>query len=203
MTFRVPSTPEDRALIRRYVIWDPESYTTSRYHDLINPIQPDRTDLEAFETALANDAREISDEDLSTLLDLEWRSRITAAWLIALDRRIQFRDALGELLLASELVHAGIGYCIALARFAQPEDADILAAYLDRYLPRPDCRYNQDAAIGALLYLDEQLGTNRADSYLGLWHRSAFADRDPCESQRHTAELCDFAGRIMSPDALP
>ncbi|TDE22065.1 DUF6000 family protein [Actinomadura sp. 6K520] len=198
MTFRVPSTPQDLALIRRYVVWNPESYATSRYRSLRNPIQPRRPDIDAFEAALASDAREISDEDLSALLELEWRSRITAGWLIALDRRSQFRDPLGELLLASELVYAGIGYCIALARFGQPEDADILAAYLDHYLPRADCHYNQDAAIGALLHLDEVLGTSRADRFIELWPQSVYAGQDPRECRRHTAELCGFADRIMS-----
>ncbi|WP_221937985.1 DUF6000 family protein [Nocardia otitidiscaviarum] len=35
-----------------------------------------------------------------------------------------------QLLLADELVHAGWGYCLALARFGTPADADVLVTYL-------------------------------------------------------------------------
>ncbi|MFI6297768.1 DUF6000 family protein [Nonomuraea sp. NPDC050790] len=44
-------------------------------------------------------------------------------------------------ILESKLVHAGAGYCFALARFAEPRDVEILTAYLDHYLPRLDCHY--------------------------------------------------------------
>jgi hypothetical protein len=47
-------------------------------------------------------AREVSDRELTTLLDGEWRSRLTAAWLIGLDRRKQLRGRIGDLLLASQ-----------------------------------------------------------------------------------------------------
>jgi hypothetical protein len=197
VTVRVPSTPQDMALVRRYVIWGPGPYATSRYRSLRDPVRSDRPGRDVFERALASDARQISDEDLNTLLELDWRSRITAAWLIVLDRRTQFWESLGELLLASELAYAGIGYCIALVRFAQPEDADILAAYLHRYLTRSDCYYDQDAALGGLLHLDAELGTDRADRFLDLWRDSVFADHDLFENRRRTAEFCAFADRVM------
>lgn len=50
------------------------------------------------------------------------------------------------MLLASELVYAGQGYCFALARLGAEQDAEILTAYLDHYLPRDDCQY--DPALG-------------------------------------------------------
>jgi hypothetical protein len=43
-----------------------------------------------------------ADYELTTLPDGEWRSRLTAAWLIGLDRREQFRGRICELLLASQ-----------------------------------------------------------------------------------------------------
>jgi hypothetical protein len=44
-------------------------------------------------------------------------------------------------------------------------DADVLCAYLDKYLPfNRAC--DQAWAIGALLYLDERPGGNRADRFL-------------------------------------
>ncbi|WP_396781510.1 DUF6000 family protein [Microbispora sp. H10830] len=61
----------------------------------------------------------MSDEDLCELLRRDWRPRLTAAWLIGLDRRVRFRQAIGELLLSSEVCYAGQGYCFALANFGQ------------------------------------------------------------------------------------
>ncbi|WP_406277463.1 DUF6000 family protein [Embleya sp. NBC_00896] len=43
-------------------------------------------------------ARQVTDDELEILLDSEWGSRITAAWLIGIDRRAYFRDVLGDLL---------------------------------------------------------------------------------------------------------
>ena len=59
---------------------------------------------------IGRDAWQITDYELSTLLDSDWRARLTATWLIALDRRAQFRDRIGALLLDSLLVCAGRGY---------------------------------------------------------------------------------------------
>jgi hypothetical protein len=65
-----------------------------------------------------------------------------------LSRRTEFRECLGELLLASEVCCAGLAYCVTLASFGTPRDADLLAAYLDRYLRRPDLAYDQTVAMG-------------------------------------------------------
>jgi hypothetical protein len=154
-----------------------------------------------FWSALGRDAQQVTDRELSTLLDSEWRSRLTAAWLIGLDRRTRFRDRLAEMLLDSELVYAGQGYCVALARFGTPADADILCAYLDRYLPRLDCYYDQHWAIGALLHLDEQLGSTRADRFLtpgGLWEKSATSRQDPADWHRSLTRQCALADECMS-----
>ena len=204
MSFRMPDDPESLALVRRYVVWGSGRSGTRRYWRLlgVNPLREDRPDREAFNAALAEDARNITDADLSLLLELEWRARLTAAWLIGLDRRTRFRRRLGDLLLDSELVHAGKGYCFALARFAEREDADILAAYLDRYLPRVDCHYDQVWAIGALLHLDDRFASGHAERFLapdGLWHQSAFAQIEPDVGKCATKALCDFADQIMQP----
>ncbi|GAA0433555.1 hypothetical protein Acor_07740 [Acrocarpospora corrugata] len=202
MTFRLPQTDDELALVRRYVVWSQPPPGRGRYMKLrgVNPLR-EESDRDVFNAALAEDARRISDADLDILLGFEWRARLTAAWLIGLDVRTQFREALGELLLASELVYSGQGYCLALARFGRPEDAEILTAYLDRYLPQTDCHYDQDWAIGALLHLDAKLGTAHAQRFLGpegLWHRSAFAGRDPLAAQRRTEQLCLFAERVLA-----
>lgn len=202
MDIRLPNDPEIVDTIRRYAIWAVDDPIRPRYTSLLNAnfLGDYRSAQAGFETALAEDAREISDSDLVKLLSTEWRSRLTAGWLIGLDQRTQYRQTLGELLLASNLIYAGQGYCFALARFGQPEDAEILVAYLDRYLPRTDCHFDQDWAIGALLNLDDKLGTEHAERFVapgGSWHQSAFADRDPAECRRRTGELCDFAERLM------
>jgi hypothetical protein len=202
MSFRLPHDPESRALFDRYVVWTTDRPGDQRYLRLmgINALRGDEPDHDVFMSALAEDARQISDADLAVLLELEWRARITAAWLIGLDRRDRFRQALGELLLVSELVYAGQGYCFALARFGQRDDAGILVAYLDRYLSRKDCEYDQDWAIGALLHLDHKLGTDHAQRFLvpdGAWHQSAFADKDPLSYQRTTDEVCAIVDRLM------
>jgi hypothetical protein len=154
----------------------------------------------AFMQDIGRDARQITDHELSTLLDSEWRSRLTASWLIGLDRRAQFRDRIGAMLLDSQLVYAGRGYCVALARFETAADAGHLCAYLDRYLPRTDLHYDQHWAIGALLHLDERLGSNRADRFLtpgGLWEKSATSRYGPAEQRRCLTRLCAFAGDCM------
>ncbi|MFI6790919.1 DUF6000 family protein [Nonomuraea sp. NPDC050383] len=161
---------------------------------------PDRK-LIRFGRLLARDARRITDDGLEMLLDFEWRSRSTAAWLIGLDRRTRFRERLGTLLLESEMVYVGGAYCFALARFAEEQDAALLGAYLDRYLPQLDCRYDQDDAMGALLHLDERRGTNYAARFLapgGLWESSATREVDPAEKKAYMDELCAFAESCMT-----
>jgi hypothetical protein len=199
--YPTPDDPELWAAIRRYV--DSGSATRpGRYLKLLhgNALDMTGTDRTEFEFAMGRDARQIADRELSTLLDSEWRSRLTAAWLIGLDRRMDFRDRLGEMLLDSELVYAGQGYCLALSRFETSADADILCAYLDKYLPQLDRNYDQSWAIGALLHLDERLGSNRADRFLtpgGLWEKSAASRYDPAERHRYLTRLCAFADDCM------
>jgi hypothetical protein len=147
-----------RAAVARYV--RPRARQSSRYLKLLHGNflalrEPERS---RFGRELVASAREISDRDLAVLLDGEWRSRHTAAWLIGIGFRAGFRDRLGALLLESELGYSGQGYCFALARIADEAAAEHLAAYLDRYLPDPDCRFDQDWAMGALIHLDQRSG---------------------------------------------
>lgn len=200
MHYPGPDDPELLAAVMRYV--DSESGTRAgRYLKLLhgNALNMSGTDRTEFESALGRDARQITDRELGTLLDSEWRSRLTAAWLIGLDRRTHFRDRLGEMLLDSELVYAGQGYCLALARFETVADADVLCAYLDRSLPL-DRPFDADWAIGALLHLDERLGSNRADRFLapgGPWEKSAASRHDPAEWHLDITRLCAYADECM------
>lgn len=127
----VHEDPELAELVRRYVA--PGRRYLKLGGSLVGMSEPDRNE---FLQSLADAAAQITPAEHAILLDGGWREHKTAAWLIAVSRRTEFRDHLGELLLASEVFFAGRGYCFALAYFGTPADADFLVAYLDRYLPR-------------------------------------------------------------------
>ncbi|WP_157522660.1 DUF6000 family protein [Herbidospora cretacea] len=187
---RVPLSPDHEMmkLARRYVVARRVEFP--RYMNLMgNFLGLSDRKVIRFGRALAKDARRISDHDLSVLLDGEWRARLTAAWLIGLDRRVQFRERLSTMLLDSELVYAGAGYCLALARFGEDEDAAILSSYLDRYLPQVENRY------------DEKLATDHAGRFLtpnGLWETFSPDDPDASDCKRAMAEQVSFAESAMN-----
>lgn len=157
------------ALVRRYVT------PGRRYLKLSGSLLRMRTpEYDRFVRDLREDAGVITAQEIATLLEGGWRERRTAAWLVAVSRRTEFRERLGELLLASEVCCAGLAYCVALASFGTPRDADLLAAYLDRYLRRPDLAYDQTVAMGALVFIDLNLGGDHAARFLGsggLWQQ--------------------------------
>ncbi|MDX3514945.1 DUF6000 family protein [Streptomyces caniscabiei] len=202
-------TPEETVrwnAVKRYVQPRADRRSIGRYGELLSGrfLRYEGATRRRFLRPLLADASSITDADLEALLFEGWRPRLTAAWLIGIARRTSYRARLGELLLASETVYAGLGYCFALARFSTPEDAEILAAYLDRYLPRTDLRYDQPLAMGALLYVDSRLGTAHAAPYTapgGLYQRwvdvvvhetdrPAYA---PDQERIAMTRLCDFA----------
>ncbi|MFF7795135.1 DUF6000 family protein [Streptomyces sp. NPDC007991] len=150
-----------------------------------------------FTRKLGKAASAINPRELETLLNGGWRERTTAAWLIAVAGRTEFRERLGELLLASEVPFAGEAYCVALATFGAPADADLLGAYLDRYLLRPDLDYDQAAALGALLLLDARLGASQAARFLvsdGLWQQ--WVDGPPTKDYDAPGSYREFIGQL-------
>ena len=161
--------PELLALARRYVM--PERRYLKLGGNLLSMQEPE---YDRFLRQLSKDAGVITADEIATLLGGGWRERRTAAWLVAVSRRTEFRERLGELLLASEVCCAGLAYCVALASFGTPRDAELLAAYLDRYLRRPDLAYDQTAAMGALVFIDLKLRGDQAARFLSpgaLWHQ--------------------------------
>ncbi|MEU5224504.1 DUF6000 family protein [Streptomyces toyocaensis] len=156
-----------------------------------------------FTRHLIADAAAINDEELEALLGYTWRSRLTAGRLIGVDRRERFRARIGDLLLASEVCYSGSACCFALARFGTHADAEILTAYLDRYLPRTDLHYDQPAALGA------RLGTHHADRFTepdGLWDewvkgvgRLGYPNHTPAEQRRWTDLHGEFANGWTRP----
>ncbi|MFD4690889.1 DUF6000 family protein [Streptomyces sp. NPDC058463] len=193
MRFPRSSDPELLDVINRYV--NPTINGTGRYLRLLhgNFLHDDESERAPFLQSLHAAARAITDEELEILLESEWRSRLTAAWLIGVSRREHFRDVLGDMLLASQLCFSGQGYCFALARFGTEEDALYLAAYLERYLQRPDCQYDQHWAISALLHIDSRAGTEYATRFLtpgGMWQQWSEAQFKPSVPSRFIDELC-------------
>lgn len=156
-------------LVRRYVT--PER----RYLKLGGSLLRMRShEYDRFMRDLGEDAGLITGQEIATLLEGGWRERRTAAWLVAVSRRTEFRERLGELLLASEVCCAGLAYCVALASFGTPRDAELFAAYLDRYLRRPDLGYDQTVVMSALMLIDLNLGSDQAARFLGpggLWQQ--------------------------------
>ncbi|MFD7878082.1 DUF6000 family protein [Streptomyces sp. NPDC059766] len=128
-----------------------------------------------------------------------WRERKTAAWLVAVARRSEFRELIGRLLLASEGPYAGAAYCVVLAKFGTAADAELLSAYLDHYLSHPDLDYDQAVVLGELLYLDEMLGSKYTTRFLapaGPWGRwlevRAVAALAPHDCRQAVQQLCTF-----------
>ena len=159
--------------------------------------EPDRGE---FLRALATAAAEATASELSVLLEGGLRERKTAAWLIAVAARTEFRDRIGELMLASEVCFAGQGYAVALASFGTEADARWLTSYLDRYLPRLDLFYDQAMALGALLHLDDGLGTEHAARFVepsGLWQQwlggpPRKVNHDAHNNKAFIGQLCGF-----------
>ncbi|WP_425838641.1 DUF6000 family protein [Streptomyces fractus] len=192
---RTDRDPELDALRRRHVAVDRRYLRLN--HGIFHLTERERR---RFARQLAKGVDAVTHRELHLLLDCGWRERKTAAWLIAIAGHTGFRPHLGELLLASEVCCAGHAYCITLATFGTPADAELLAAYLDRYLARPDLDYDQSSALGALLHLDATYGTDHAARFLTLegpwqhWTRVQPHRRElsPAECQETMARYCSF-----------
>ena len=186
--------PEVLRLIRRYVT------PGRRYLKLGGGVLGlDGDERARFAADLGQAAGEITSREVGVLLDGGWRERKTAAWLVAVAGRTEFRSRIGELLLASEGPYAGQAYCVALVSFGRPADADLPAAYLERYLRRPELSYDQAVVLGALLHLDAALGGRRAARFLtegGLWQQ--WVDGPPRKGDREADRYRDHVGRLCA-----
>ncbi|MFJ5017079.1 DUF6000 family protein [Streptomyces griseoluteus] len=166
-----------------------------------------------FMRDLREDAGLITPSEIAKLLEGSWRERRTAAWLVAVSRRTEFREDLGRLLLASEICCVGLAYSVTLAGFGTARDADLLAAYLDRYLRRPDLGYDQTVVMGALQFIELNLGGGQADRFRepgGLWQQwlqdapHMRGDSDPALSTVGLVRgLCAFVDECAKPDNGP
>ncbi|MGW2789823.1 DUF6000 family protein [Streptomyces sp. NPDC001251] len=184
------------ALVRRYVM--PQRRYLKLGGSLLRMQSPE---YERFMRDLCEDAGLITPNEIAKLLEGSWRERRTAAWLVAVSRRTEFREDLGQLLLASEACCVGLAYSVTLASFGTARDADLLAAYLHRYLRRPDLAYDQIVVMGALQFTDLNLGGGQADRFRepgGLWQQwlqgaPHMGDSDPTPSNVSLIRrLCAF-----------
>ena len=110
------------------------------------------------------------------LLAGHWRESITGSWFAGVADLRDVRGEIGELLLASKTCFAGQAHAFALACFADEPSAALLVKYLDAFLPKLDCNYDQHWAMPALLWVDASLGTSHATPFLetgGLWETFA------------------------------
>lgn len=160
--------PELRALIERYL------QPPHRHLKLLHANFLDLPDSKQgpFLDDLSEDARTIPEHDLKVLLSSEWRSNLTAAYLIAISARTRYRDELGQKLVDSHLVYAAQGYCIALASFGDAASARWLVRYLETWLPQTSRRFDQAWAMASLIVADQRLGSAHAEQFLtadGLW----------------------------------
>jgi hypothetical protein len=148
------------------------------------------TEVADFREALLRAARSISDDSIEGLLaEREWRGRLTAAWFVGLTNNSSFVRRIGELLIASEVVYAGTGYCLALGLIGGQEAADYLRSYLDTYLPLNGRVYNQDWAIGALAYLERSAPAKYLEHQ--LWRNGDYS-MDPIKGIETVADLVSY-----------
>jgi hypothetical protein len=101
--------------------------------------------------------KDITDAEITALLDeWNWRTRLIGGWIVALTRRRQFVDRIAALLIESDLVYAGQGYCAAFGLIGDADCCRHLRMYLGEYLPPKGRIYDQVWAIGALTYAEGQ-----------------------------------------------
>jgi hypothetical protein len=112
-------------------------------------------DLSTVRAQIVVAAKTISDEQIRSLLSIpEWRGRLVAGWLVGLSMRTAFVEEIAELLLASKLVYAGQGYCVALGLIGDDICRKYLREYLSKYLPLLGRFYDQEWVIGALAHIE-------------------------------------------------
>jgi hypothetical protein len=196
-------SPENRyraRLIRRYV-GQGGRYLHLRGGVLFWP----RPRQRLFQYRLRRSARRATAADLTTLLDTGgWREQLAVSWLIAVGRRADLRDRIARDLLGDTPCGYGWDYCTALARLGTEQDAELVRRYLDRALLLPcpadenDNHHCQRRAMGALMFLDDLLGTGHAQALVapgGLWERwSGEQGTDSLEAVREEiAQLVAFA----------
>lgn len=127
---------------------------------------------EMFNVNVRSALKSITPDIASRLIGDSWREAITGSWFAGLKPLVECREQIGEMLLASKFCYAGQGHAFAMACFADDASIDYLKQYLDTYLRRVDCYYDQNWAMPALMWIDQQRATSHSEEFLapgGLW----------------------------------
>jgi hypothetical protein len=106
---------------------------------------------------------------LQNLGDFDWRTRSTGSYFAGIKNAVQFQDIIGIHLLKSEVCYASSEYAITLASFNTERSVNYLNLYLEYYLTKPECYFDQSSVITALKYLDEINNTNHTEKHLKNW----------------------------------
>ena len=110
---------------------------------------------ETFPSHLALASRAITNVQLKQLLAEEnWRTQLTASWLIGLSGRKQFTSMLAKMLVESEGAYDVQGYCAALAFLGGRTAKRALADYLGRHLPCLHHGRDEAWALAALAQIE-------------------------------------------------
>ncbi len=147
---------------------------------------------EQFNSEVRRALKKITPEIAAKLVGGHWREAITGSWFTGLKHYTELREQIGDLLLASKTCYAGQSHAFAMACFADDASVSYLKNYLDIYLRRPDCWYDQDWAMPALMWIDHLNSTDHASEYLvpdGLWQYFTSNKVTP-GSDAWTIELC-------------
>ncbi len=130
------------------------------YMTLLNSITPG--EIEAF----AKSANNFTLENTKKLLGISTSvPKLQRDIFAAVNNHRQLEDAIGNLLLKSEVCYAALGYCLALAVFGGEKSKGYLKQYLEYYLSRRDLWFEQSEAFCALEYIDK----NEANLFLPQW----------------------------------
>jgi hypothetical protein len=147
---------------------------------------------ERFNANVDNALSQITAEIALKLIRGGWREAITGSWLAGLKQIPECQSQISKLLLASRTCYAGQSHAFAMACYADEFSAKCLVDYLDTYLRKLECYYDQNWAMPALMWIDSELGTTYSERFLsvdGLWHHFT-KDKISKDHQAWTIESC-------------
>lgn len=159
-----------------------------------------RNQTEEFELsrAIADVLPFVDDSIFQVLMDeFGWRGWLPAGVFCGISRNRSWLEHIGEQLVQSRGQYAGPGLAFAMIRFGS-EGTPYLRAYLEKWLPRTDCHYDQKWVLAALSVSDEINGTSFSAEFIqpgGLW--------DKFNCGRYTSEdLARFMNLFRRADAF-
>lgn len=130
--------------------------------------------------------REITPEIVGDLLSHEgWRPQLTGAWFCGLKGWSDFDLTIGRNLVRHRQGVVSQGYSFALARFPSHASANYLRGRLNLAFKKDFWEDSIDWLIGALLWVDEKIGTSHAEDYIGPWNERLRRAAEDAENSAH------------------